>query len=140
MPSGGDHMKKWLRFAAGSSLLALSALFFGCGGGATTTVTTATSSPGVTRTYYIAAEDVTWDYAPTGVNQITGIPFANLSTPTPLRDSEEFIMTRRVAFDPISSAAGSPNFTTDSSAIQIGTKYKKTVFVEYTSASFAVKK
>ncbi len=30
---------------------------------------------GQTRTYYIAADEVKWDYAPTGINQITGKPF-----------------------------------------------------------------
>jgi FtsP/CotA-like multicopper oxidase with cupredoxin domain len=32
---------------------------------------------GQTRTYYIAADEVTWDYAPGGVNQITGKPFGD---------------------------------------------------------------
>lgn len=31
--------------------------------------------PGRTRTYYIGADEVVWDYAPTGSNQITGKPF-----------------------------------------------------------------
>jgi hephaestin len=30
---------------------------------------------GATRTYYIAAEEVEWDYAPSGINQITGDAF-----------------------------------------------------------------
>lgn len=30
---------------------------------------------GQTRTYYIAADEVQWDFAPTGMNQITGKPF-----------------------------------------------------------------
>jgi len=34
-----------------------------------------TYGPGQTRTYYIAADEVKWDYAPTGINQITGKPF-----------------------------------------------------------------
>ena len=32
-------------------------------------------STGQTRTYYIAADEVTWDYAPGSMNQITGQPF-----------------------------------------------------------------
>ena len=32
-------------------------------------------SPGRTHTYYIAADDVTWDYVPGGVDVITGQPF-----------------------------------------------------------------
>lgn len=34
-------------------------------------------STGQTRTYFIAADEVTWDYAPGGVNQISGQPFGN---------------------------------------------------------------
>jgi len=34
-----------------------------------------TSGLGQTRTYFIAADEVVWDYAPTGKNQITGLPF-----------------------------------------------------------------
>jgi len=130
-------MTKWLRSMALLTFALLPALLTAC----------SSSDPpapaGVVRTYYIAAEDVTWNYAPTGVNQITGIPFANLSTPTPLRPMEEFIQTRRVAFDNASTANGTvfnPNFTTDSMMIQIGTTYKKCLFQEYTSASFTVKK
>jgi manganese oxidase len=33
------------------------------------------TSAGVTHTYYIAADEVQWDYAPSGINQITGKPF-----------------------------------------------------------------
>jgi hephaestin len=36
------------------------------------------ASPGRTRTYYIAADDVTWDYVHTGVDGITGQPFQSL--------------------------------------------------------------
>jgi FtsP/CotA-like multicopper oxidase with cupredoxin domain len=32
-----------------------------------------------TRTYYIAADEVNWDYAPTGINQITGQPFDDVA-------------------------------------------------------------
>jgi FtsP/CotA-like multicopper oxidase with cupredoxin domain len=31
--------------------------------------------PGRTRVYYIAADELVWDYAPSGINQITGKPF-----------------------------------------------------------------
>lgn len=34
-----------------------------------------------TRTYYIAADEVTWDYAPSGRNQITGQPFDDVERP-----------------------------------------------------------
>ncbi|GMQ81055.1 MAG: hypothetical protein BMS9Abin05_0485 [Rhodothermia bacterium] len=32
-------------------------------------------SPSVTHTYYIAADEVVWDYAPSNMNQITGEAF-----------------------------------------------------------------
>jgi manganese oxidase len=34
------------------------------------------SAPAATRRYYIAAEDVTWDYAPSGQNLLTGAPLS----------------------------------------------------------------
>ena len=43
-------------------------------------------STGKTRTYYLAADDVMWDYVYTGVNGITGEPFQSLgffANPTP---------------------------------------------------------
>jgi len=43
-------------------------------------------STGKTRTYYVAADDVMWDYVYTGVNGITGEPFQSLgffANPTP---------------------------------------------------------
>jgi manganese oxidase len=128
-------MRKWLRSITAWSLLAIPALFTACGSDSSTA-----PAPGVVRTYYIAAEEVAWNYAPTGVNQITGVPFANLSTPTPLRPNEEFIQTRRVAFDNASTAVDPVNFTQDSAAIQIGTTYNKSLYMEYTDATFTVKK
>ncbi|ELR13356.1 Ceruloplasmin precursor (Ferroxidase), putative [Acanthamoeba castellanii str. Neff] len=38
-----------------------------------------TSRSGTVRTYYIAAEEVMWDYAPSGINQITGEPFDSVA-------------------------------------------------------------
>jgi len=35
----------------------------------------ATAAGGVTRTYYVAADEVAWDYAPSGANKITGDAF-----------------------------------------------------------------
>ncbi len=37
------------------------------------------SERGTTRTYYVAADEVVWDYAPSGRNQITGEPFDSVS-------------------------------------------------------------
>lgn len=60
-----------------------------------------------TRTYYIAADEVDWNYAPSGQNQITGAPFdetaAVFTQPGPQR---------------------------------IGTTYVKSLYREYTDASF----
>ena len=39
----------------------------------------ARTDPGRTHTYYIAADEVVWDYAPSGHDQITGQPFDALS-------------------------------------------------------------
>ncbi|MGI0065215.1 MAG: hypothetical protein ACREAT_00485, partial [Nitrosotalea sp.] len=33
-----------------------------------------TNYSGQTRTYYIASDEIKWNYAPTGINQITGVP------------------------------------------------------------------
>jgi FtsP/CotA-like multicopper oxidase with cupredoxin domain len=33
------------------------------------------ATTGKTRTYFLAADEVDWDYAPSGINQITGLPF-----------------------------------------------------------------
>lgn len=55
-------------------LAVLAPLFFACGP-ATARVSTAATYVPQTRTYYIAANEVEWNYAPTGKNQITGEPF-----------------------------------------------------------------
>ena len=39
-------------------------------------VTQVAALNGVTRTFYIAADEVIWDYAPTGMNQIIESPSA----------------------------------------------------------------
>ncbi|HET6177053.1 MAG TPA: hypothetical protein VFE61_08990, partial [Candidatus Sulfotelmatobacter sp.] len=38
------------------------------------------TSPGRTRIYYIAADDVTWDYVPGGLDVITGQPFRSFGS------------------------------------------------------------
>lgn len=65
----------------------------------------------VTRTYYIAAEDVVWDYAPSGTNRISGKPFEGFE---------------KLAMDP--------------SPFVLGRVYKKTVYREYTDATFETQK
>lgn len=38
-----------------------------------------TNYQGQTRVYYIAADEVKWDFAPTGINQMTGKPFDDIA-------------------------------------------------------------
>jgi hypothetical protein len=64
-------------------------------------------STGVTRTYYIAADEVVWDYAPDGRNDITGQPFDD------------------VADTYVRSAPG-----------RIGSKYVKCLYRGYADATF----
>ncbi len=72
-----------------------------------TTITLA-QEDGVVRTYYIAADEVAWNYAPEGYNVVTGEPF-----------SEETA------------------FRTARGDYQIGTEYKKAIYREYTDETFA---
>jgi hephaestin len=65
----------------------------------------------VTRTYYVAADEVAWDYAPTGSNQITGEPFG---------ETENVFVKNR------------PD--------RIGKVYKKALYREYTDATFTTLK
>lgn len=67
--------------------------------------------PGKTRVYYIAADELIWDYAPSGMNQITGKPF----------DAFQQLFTK-------------------SGPTQIGSKSKKALFREYTDATFSTLK
>src|SRR6185369_8400269 len=134
-----DDIMQLSRSVLGGALLLLLGLMTGCnGGGGGSAPTTAVATPGVTRTFFIAAEDVTWDFAPTAVNQISGTPFANYTGVN--ADASVVTMTRRIAFDNASSAVNPVNFTADPAAIQVGTKYKKTLYVEYTDATFTTKK
>ena len=66
---------------------------------------------GNTRTYYIAADEVTWDYAPTGKNQITG---------------EAFQMPESI--------------WAESAKDRIGRVYKKAIYREYTDDTFGTLK
>ena len=66
---------------------------------------------GQTRHYYIQAEEVEWDYAPTGLNVMTRVPLAD---------------------DPFASVFTE---TTDST---IGRRYLKCQYFEYTDETFAV--
>ncbi len=65
-------------------------------------------SAGKTRAYYIAADEVDWDYAPGGVNKMMGMKFEGYST----------VFTER-----------GPH--------RIGTVYRKAIYREYTDETFA---
>jgi manganese oxidase len=66
---------------------------------------------GTTRTYFVAADEVAWDYAPSGINEITGQPF----------DDEANVFVRN-----------GPN--------RIGKTYIKAIYREYTDATFTTLK
>jgi manganese oxidase len=68
----------------------------------------ALTCPGKTRTYFIAADEVQWDYAPSGTNLITGEPFDDVAN--------------------VFVAAG-PD--------RVGHVYAKSQYREYTDASFS---
>jgi len=63
---------------------------------------------GKTRTYYIAADEVNWNYAPSGRDEAMGMPFDEIS-----------------------------KLYTQSGPHRIGSVYKKAVYREYTDASFS---
>jgi FtsP/CotA-like multicopper oxidase with cupredoxin domain len=129
---------KITRSIIATTLLFLLALLTACGSSSKSS--NSTPAPGVTRTIFIAAEDVAWDFAPTGVNQIAGAPFANYTGALAAEEPTVPTMTRRIAFDNVSSAADPVNFTADPAAIQVGTKYRKTLYFEYTDSTFTTRK
>src|SRR5947199_7590445 len=67
----------------------------------------AASPQGQTHTYYLAAAEVAWDYAPSGHDQITGKPFDDVANVYVQRGPE-----------------------------RIGHVYRKAVYREYTDATF----
>jgi len=84
-----------------------------CGGtaaaqGSATASGAPNGSTGQTRTYYIAADEVTWDYAPGNMNQISG---------QPLGETESLWV------------ASGPH--------RIGKVYKKALYREYTDGTFS---
>lgn len=69
----------------------------------------ATGQPsGRTHTYYIAADEVAWDYAPSGTNRITGKPFGSLE-----------------------------DIWVGNGPDRIGRVYKKAIYREYTDETFS---
>src|SRR4051812_23962366 len=69
------------------------------------------AAAGRVRTYYIAAEETDWDYAPLGIDIMTGKPFE-----------------------------GTAAAYTQAGADRIGHVYRKAVYREYTDATFATRK
>jgi hypothetical protein len=68
-----------------------------------------------TKVYYVAAEEVTWDYGPSGINGVSGKPFTD--------PSEEQAAQYMVKTDKL-----------------LGRQLKKVRFIEYTDGSFTTKK
>jgi len=105
----GRYRKIFATAATGALLLA------GCGAQQATNdvqghlvgVNAAAATTGQVRTYYIAADEVLWDYAPDGTNDITGAPFT----------ADEQVFTQQ-----------GPN--------RVGHKYYKSLYRGYTNASF----
>jgi hephaestin len=75
------------------------------------TPTTVAAVPPMVRTYYIAADSVDWNYAPLGYNAISGAPFG---------DRE--------------------NVFVKNGPDRIGATYRKSIYREYTNASFSTLK
>jgi manganese oxidase len=65
------------------------------------------STSGTLHTYYIAADEVEWDYAPSGINKITGKPFE-----------------------------GYPKLFVEQGPHRIGKVYRKAIYREYTDETF----
>jgi hephaestin len=74
---------------------------------------TSSQSAGVVHTYYVAADEVDWNYTPSGLNQMMGMPF--------MSSGDEKIHTER-----------GPH--------RIGTVYRKALYREYTDSTFTTLK
>ncbi len=66
---------------------------------------------GKTRTYYVAADELNWDYAPSGRDEAMGMPFDEIA-----------------------------KLYTESGPHRIGRVYKKAIYREYTDATFSTLK
>jgi len=105
-----SHLKIYATAAAAALLLA------GCGTQQATNdarghmmgLSAAAATTGQVRTYFIAADEVLWDYAPDDTNAITGAPFTE----------DEEVFTKQ-----------GPN--------RVGDKYWKSLYRGYTDASFS---
>lgn len=100
--------KRSALIAALAALLALTASACSVGGGGDgSSESAAAVGSGKTRTYYIAADEVAWNYAPSGMNEITGKPFGE----------------KEAAF-------------VEQGPDRIGTAYRKVLYREYTDSGF----
>ena len=110
-------MSRYLKIYATVAAATIALVLAGCGqqtlrnqatgAGAAFVAVPAAATTGQLRTYYIAADEVLWDYAPDGTNDITGAPFT----------AEEDVFTKQ-----------GPN--------RIGHKYWKSLYRGYTDATF----
>jgi len=90
-----------------TAIVAVGLLTVGCGDAMDETAQTEQQAAGRTRDYFIAADEVEWDYAPTGINQITGEPFDDVA-----------------------------NVFVQQGPDRIGHKYIKALYREYTDGTF----
>jgi FtsP/CotA-like multicopper oxidase with cupredoxin domain len=98
-----------------TAVAALALALDGCG------ATPASQSPAPrTHTYYIAADPVEWDYAPSGKDLITGEEFADAGD----RTANGLPLYHNVRTDPGASVRG------------LGHRYGKVLYREYTDSSF----
>lgn len=114
-----DTMKKesTKRILLASIILVLAGVLTAVAFSSISSVDAATS--GKIRTFYIAADEVNWDYAPSGMNQITNASF----------DEEAIVFVQNMPFDPALPLSG-----------RIGRVYKKALYREYTDALFTTLK
>ena len=109
MDSKNRRKRSWITVVRAVIWIAVATLATACGGLAAGQEQAAEES-GVTRTYYISADKVVWNYAPQGFNVITGQPFGD----------QEKVFTQR-----------GPH--------RIGSQYVKCLYRGYTDASFSQK-
>jgi hypothetical protein len=98
-------MVKWIVLAALALVTVGVVAFPRIGRSPAASAQPAAGGAGQVRTYFIAADEVVWDYAPSGRNQVTGEPFTN-------------------PFERMVAVPGKG---------AIGSKYKKTIYREYES-------
>jgi FtsP/CotA-like multicopper oxidase with cupredoxin domain len=91
-----------------ATVAAASLLIVGLAGACASALGDTDGSGGVVRTYYIAAEEVEWDYAPTGGDKISGRPLEGLGA---------MVMS--------------------TGPMSLGRVYRKAIFREYTDSTFA---